>query len=87
MIEKILDKYYTKKLINWIKEDIILYNLDFKFTKDKNSNRIYIKCKKRKYKEECYTNIGNIFISDSLFTIFNYDLYIKDLKEKIEKYL
>ena len=49
MIDRILDKYYTKKLIEFIKSALVMYILDKKFEITKDRVKIFIK--KDKYKK------------------------------------
>lgn len=84
MIDKILDKYYTKKLLNEVKWDFIVRNLDYKFIDE--GYKIWVKCKPKKYKDEEYTTIIQINKSDSLKYLCDLDNFRTELNKIIIEY-
>lgn len=75
MIDRILDKYYTKKLIEFIKSELVMYNLDKKFEVTKDRVMIFIK--KDKYNDNEYTLIG----------IFKKKMHLNVYATKIKQYV
>ena len=57
LIEKILDNYYSNKLINYIKHCLLRYVIDIKIDKNNKYKRIVIYIKRKKYNEEQYYQI------------------------------
>lgn len=58
MIEKLIDNYFVRKLIERIEEDLRFYRIDSKFEIDKNYLKLYIKNKK--LKDQYYKNVITI---------------------------
>ena len=84
MIEKALDYYFQKKLINRLKFSLLVYFLDFKYIYTKN--KIKVQCKNKKYKEEEYTNLFQIDKEDCCYYLCNYEKFITNVKKLIEEY-
>lgn len=80
MIEKILDKYYAKKLKEKMEYDLSLYYVDkyFKFT----NNLLELYIKDRKWKETEYILVMAIPFSECFEKIVNYKY--KDLIERVD---
>ena len=84
LITKILDKYYSKKLDDFIKSIEFEYYLDFKhiYTKD----NILIQVKKKKYKDELFTEIAHLQKKDSFIHLCNRDKLEEYIKRLIKDY-
>ena len=84
MIDRILDKYYTKKLIEFIKSALVMYILDKKFEVTKDRVKIFIK--KDKYNDNEYTLIGTFLKKDALEYLCNQNEVILNLRKKAKEY-
>ena len=86
MIEKILDKYYAKKLIDKLSDDLMIYSIDKRIKFNKNS--FHLEIKKRKYDPEYYKRIL-ILPYDECFDIYinRYKEFKKDILSIIEEVL
>lgn len=88
MIEKILDKYYAKKLEFMIRNSLALYFINKKFIYTKHLLELYIKLPK--WQESYYTLVMVIPYTECFGVIIDKDRYndlIEDLKLAIkEKY-
>lgn len=82
MIEKILDNYYTKKIIDKIKFYTMIYVLDFNYVFEKD--RVLIECKNKKYKD--FTPIIQIDKKRAFSYLCDYDNFIKRIKRLIDDY-
>ena len=85
MLEKILDNYYTKKLLNEIKWCLISGGLDYKFVFDDYG--VEIKVKKKKYNKKQYKEIIYIEKNETLKYLCNIDGFIKQFTQKINYYM
>lgn len=86
MIERILDKYFAKKIANELLEHFnSIYNLDFKLEKINGHYNFLVK--KRKYKDSEYKSIYAIIISKSIFYIIDLDKTIKEVAHNLKEYL
>lgn len=77
MIEKILDKYYAKKLIDKLSNDLILYYIDKKVNFNKNS--FHLEIKYRKFNEE-YNRILILSYNECFDILVN---HYEDFKKQI----
>ena len=84
IIDKILNNYFTKKLLKEIKWDFIVRNLDYKF--DFEKYRVWVKCKPKKYKDEEYTTIIHIDKDDSLKYLCDLDNFRTEINKIIIEY-
>lgn len=82
MLEKILDKYFTKKLMTKICDNLYIYYLDKQVIYHKNYAEF--KVKKKKFKEEYYNTIFSICNDESLEAYLNFDEIIKAIKHQIK---
>lgn len=86
MIEKILDKYYTKKVVEQLLDNLLFfYRLDYRLCW--KNNKVLIKVKKREHKKEYYKEIFYIPYSDALFYFTHIEDVIKGFKENVKLYL
>lgn len=86
MIEKILDKYYTKKVVEQLLDNLLFfYRLDHKVCW--TNKKVLIKVKRKQHKKEYYKEIFNIHYSDALFYFTHIEDVIKGFKENIKLYL
>lgn len=84
MIDKILDRYYFKKLKEEIKFIFIEHNLDYKV--EKKEYEIIIKVKRKKYKESEYKIVFRDSYDRCLFFLTNIDKLREELRKVIEYY-
>lgn len=85
MIEKILDKYFTKKLKNYASSYLLRWFIDTKFI-EKN-NFIELQIKKPHYKDELFKAIYSFNKSDALYYLLHFDQICKELKKCVVDYL
>lgn len=83
MIERILDKYYMKKLVDKIKFTLLPYYLDFEYKYEKD--RFLINVKKKKYKD--YTPIIKIDNKYCLSYLCNYNDFIENVRKLVNEYI
>lgn len=83
VIEKILDKYYMKKLVDRIKLGLLIYRLDFEYKYEKDGFLINIK--KKKYKD--YTTLIKIDKKYCLSYLCDYGNFIDDVRDLVIKYI
>lgn len=79
LLDKILDKYYCRKLEYVIKEKTSYYRINLKFKYDKYYMRVY--AKPFKYKE--YTSIMSLLKEKSIVYLIHDEFIGKRLKEII----
>jgi hypothetical protein len=79
MIEKILDKYYAKKLEAKIKNSLSLYCIDKSFIYSKSIISLYVKNKK--WKDDCYTLIMAIPYEECFELLIDNKRYISLIKD------
>lgn len=84
MIERILNNYFQKKLINRLKFSLLIYYLDFKYIFTKN--KISVQCKRKKYNDEEYVNVFKIDKEDCYYYLCNYEKFIANVKKLINDY-
>ena len=87
MLEKILDNYYTRKLLNEIKWSFTAYRMDYKFINHKEEVEISVKPKE--YSERYYKTIIHIQKENSFKYMCDLDKVLehmsKIIREHIEK--
>lgn len=81
LLDKILDKYYCRKLEDVIKEKTSYYMINLKFEYDKYYMRVY--AKPFKYKE--YTIILSLLKEKSIVHLIDAEFIEKRLKEIINR--
>ena len=82
MIERILDKYYMKKLVDKIKFTLLPYYLDFEYIFEED--RVLINCKKKKYKD--YSPVIKIDYKYCFSYLCDYDNFVKRIKRLVDDY-
>lgn len=86
MKERILDKYYAKKVANELLDYFkARYNLDFKIEKINSHYNFLVK--KRKYKDKEYKCIYAIIFSKSIFYALDINKTIEEVKHNLKEYL
>lgn len=86
MIERILDKYYAKKVGTELLDYFnARYNLDFKLEKINGHYNFLVK--KRKYKDKEYKSIYAIIFSRSIFYAVDINKTIKEVEYNLKEYL
>lgn len=85
MIEKILDKYYMKKLKLLIKQYMLQYLLDYRFVNKKNT--IDLEIKKVLYNNHMYKIVYSFCKDKVIFYITDYKELQKTLNKEIELYI
>lgn len=81
MLEKLFDKYFTKKIEYELINFLIIYNIDEKFVYGKNSFSLYVK--NRKWKDEEYILIYTMPYVES----FNILMNIEKIKKELQDYM
>lgn len=82
ILEKQIDKYFTKKIEFEIKNFLCVYDLDKKFVYNKNLFSLYIK--KRKLENAYYILIFSMPYKESYKTLINIENVKKEIKKFIE---
>lgn len=86
MIEKILDKYYCRKVLDSIDIIFILRGLEHKYKLNKDGI-VHIFIKKIRYKDNLYREIYAFNIRRSLDILIYYEQFRKEIKKRIEVYI
>lgn len=85
MIEKILDKYYTKKLQQEIKKYMMIwFDLDMRFVEYKNKFQLHIKMEE--YNDEQYKEILTFYKKESFIHLCMWEEVEKAINERVNKY-
>ena len=85
MIEKILDKYYTKKLQQNIKKEMMFWlDIDMRFVEYKNKFQLQIK--KEKFNDKEYQEILTIYKKESFIYLCRWEETKKAINESINRY-
>jgi hypothetical protein len=84
MIDRILDNYHTKKLLEEIKWFFIVRSLDYRFTS--TTSEVRIEVKRKKYDKKYYTCIAHIQKNESLKYLCNLDKFRESLVKIIDDY-
>lgn len=86
MIEKLLDKYYAKKLIDKLSNDLMIYYIDKRIKFNKDSFHLEIKYKK--FDEEYYNRILILPYNECFDILVNrYEDFKKQIINIVEKIL
>ena len=85
MIERILDKYYAKKLQILINRISLKWYLDRKFEID--NQKFVFRVKMPKYNDKQYVPIFVLPITDVYLYISNYELCKRDIENLIKNYI
>lgn len=85
MIEKILDKYYAKKLQILINRISLKWYLDRKFEID--NQKFVFRVKIPEYNDKQYVPIFVLPITDVYLYISNYELCKRDIENLIKNYI
>lgn len=85
MIEKILDKYFAKKLKKYISDYSLRWYLDTRFIN--KDNHIEFQVKLPKYKDKLYTTIYDFYKFNSLYYLLNMEDLNKAIERNIKNYL
>lgn len=85
MIEKILDKYYTNKIKEMIKRNMMFWvNLDIRFIENKNHFELQIK--DNKYNDNEYRKILTFDKKESIINICLWRELEETIKKLVERY-
>lgn len=85
-IKKIIDEYYSEKLIQMIENNInVIFYLDLKT--EKHENRYFIYVKRKEYNDLQYTHIYNFREKDALFFLLDQQEFKKTIRKIIDEYL
>lgn len=85
MIEKILDRYYTKKVVDQIKSNMIIYMIDKKFEYKNNCLTVYVK--EKQFKDKYYWFIFKMRYEDSIYYLIHIEDVVKEIHKQIKYYL
>ena len=84
LIEKLLDKYYSNKLKQIVKQELIKWYLDYQFVE---LNRgIYLEVKKPEYNATQYKLIWSFNKDESLYYVCNYKQLKNDIQDAVDYY-
>lgn len=84
MIEKLLDKYYSNKLKQLVKQELNKWYLDYQFVE---LNRgIYLEVKQVEYNATQYKVIWGFNKDEALYHVCNYEKLQEDINEAIHYY-
>ena len=81
MLEKLFDKYFTKKIEYELINFLSIYNIDEKFVYGKNLFSLYVK--NRKWKDEEYILIYTMPYVESFNTLMD----IEKIKKELQDYM
>lgn len=84
MLDRILNNYFTKKLLEEVQWSFIVRGLDYKFKDDKT--HVYIKAKPKKYDDKFYSTIACIRKEDAFKYMCDLDNFRKQIDKIIEDY-
>lgn len=87
MIDKILNKYYSKQLISNIDHFTIPYFIDIKFMQDKKYLSLLVYIKRPKYKETEYFEICHIHCDNYIHWLSHTNELYKIILERVEEYI
>lgn len=85
MLEKILDKYYAKKLIKQMQSISLNWFLDFEFKIKKD--KVIVSIKREKYKDKWYRDMMLIKSTDYLSYLCDYEKLRRTMTHYINRYL
>ncbi len=85
VLNKILDNYYTDKLIEQLRLESLMYRVNLKFVKDNSDLDVFIKM--REFNDEQYALIMVVRKQDSINHLINFKKMRKHFNENIEKYI
>lgn len=86
MIDKILNKYYSKQLITNIEHFTIPYFVDLKVIQDKDYLGMLVCIKKPKYKETEYITIKSIYSHQYIYWLANLDKLNNQIIKGVKEY-
>jgi predicted alpha/beta superfamily hydrolase len=84
MLDRILNNYFTKKLMEEVEWCFIVRDLDYKFEDDKY--RVWVKAKPKKYDEKFYAVIMQIEKADAFKYMCDLENFLKQVRKIIESY-
>lgn len=85
MIEKILDKYYCKKMKKFLDTELLGWFIDHRYKE--NDYFLGLQIKREEFNDEQYKEILSISKPEIFTILCNQELIRKVLKERVEKYL
>lgn len=84
LINKILDNYYKKQLINKIKSLLFFWCLDYKFVE--RTEGFELQVKKKEYKDELFKSIAFFGKNNYLYYLIDWKEVLEKIKNAIEEY-
>ena len=84
IIDIILNRYYTNKFLDEVKDIFLLYYLDYKFEKKKNG--IEIMLKPIQYKDMYWRPYYFAEYQRGLYCFANADKFIEDFKKHVKEF-
>ena len=85
MLDKILDRYYAKKLVKVILEDLRIYDLYKYFIIQEGRIEIYINYNEERKKFKNDKMIYSISVSSSLESLFKIEQITKIIRQRIDE--
>jgi capsule polysaccharide modification protein KpsS len=84
MLDKILNNYFTRKLLEEVKWSFIVRGLDYKFEDDKT--HVWVSAKPKKYDDKFYSIIVQIRKDEAFKYMCDLDNFRKQMNKIIEEY-
>jgi len=85
MIEKILDKYYKRKLKRYLDRELLFWFIDHRYIEDRNYLELQVK--KETFNDKQYKEILTFNKQEIFIILCNQEELKQCLKERIDKYL
>lgn len=86
LIDKYLDKYYTKKFIRYLEDNVfIAYCLDRNYVF--NDIGVEIQLKPKEYKDKYYKVYHTILYEASLYYLIHFDSYSEEFRKNSKDFL
>ena len=85
MIDRILDKYYKRKLKEYLDRELLFWFIDHRYIEDRNYLELQVK--KETYNDKQYKEILTFDKQDIFIILCNQKELEKCLKERINNYL
>lgn len=86
IIDKYLDKYYTKKFIRYLENNVFIeYCLDRNYVF--NDIGVEIQLKPKEYKDEYFKGFDTIYYEAGLYYLTHYEEFIKMYRENIVDFM
>lgn len=86
IIDKYLDKYYTKKFIRYLEDNVFIeYYLDRNYVF--NDIGVEIQLKPKEYKDKYFKIYHIILYEAGLYYLLHYDNFVEEFRKNIEDFI